>query len=99
MHQILKNSFLSIVLLGACVTVQADDASATKVVRDFLDSWHSFDIDKIMSFVSDDCHYENVPSLTGENPVIIGREKMREFLAPFFVKDPLVVPFKFHTEV
>lgn len=52
-----------------------------------------------MSFVSDDCHYENVPSLSGDNPVILGRQKMREFLAPFFVKDPLIVLFKVTTKI
>jgi limonene-1,2-epoxide hydrolase len=70
-----------------------------KVVGDFLDAWHTHDVDRIMSFVSEDCHYENVPSLTGENPVLKGRAAMRTFLAPFFAEDPLTVPFKFHTEI
>lgn len=70
-----------------------------KVVSDFLDAWHTHDVDRIMSFVSEDCHYENHPSLTGANPVIKGRAAMREFLAPFLMKDPLTVPFEFHTEI
>jgi len=69
------------------------------IVNDFIAAWHTHDVDKIMPFVSDDCHYENVPSLTGENPVVTGRANMRAFLAPFFAKDPLIVPFLFHTEV
>lgn len=70
-----------------------------KVVSDFLEAWETHDVDKIMSFVSEDCHYENFPSLSGENPVIKGRANMRAFLAPFFVKDPLIAPFEFHTEI
>lgn len=87
-----------LLLLLPAAPVSASDADA-KVVGDFLAAWHTNDVDKIMSFVAEDCHYENVPSLTGDNPVIKGRAAMRAFLAPFFVKDPLTVPFKFHTEV
>ena len=52
-----------------------------------------------MSFISDDCHYENVPSFGVKDRQIIGRDKMRAFLAPFFAKDPLIVPLEFHTEM
>jgi limonene-1,2-epoxide hydrolase len=86
-------------LLGAfCPWAQASQADA-KVVSDFLASWQTSDIDKIMSYVAEDCHYENLPSLTGDNPVIQGRANMRAFLAPFFAKDPLIVPFRTYTEV
>ncbi|MSR13341.1 MAG: hypothetical protein EXR86_02025 [Gammaproteobacteria bacterium] len=62
-------------------------------------AWHSGDVEKIRSFIADDCHYANVPSLTGVNPAIIGREKMRTFLAPFFAKDPLIISFNLRTEI
>ena len=73
--------------------------SVAKVLNDFIAAWETHDVDTIMSFVAEDCHYENFPSLSGDDPVIKGREAMRTFLAPFFRKDPLIVPFKFHTEV
>jgi limonene-1,2-epoxide hydrolase len=101
MNHTIRCYFVAMLLLfaGSIPNTLAADGNPTQVVNDFIASWHSGDVDKIMSFVSDDCHYENVPSLTGANPVITGREKMREFLAPFFAKDPLIVPFKLHVEI
>jgi limonene-1,2-epoxide hydrolase len=101
MYALLNRPFVIIALTFAvCMpSAHAEENAAAKVVHEFLASWDSHDIDKIMAFVSDDCHYENVPSLSGENPVIMGRQKMHEFLAPFFVKDPLIVPFTVHTEI
>ncbi len=101
MHSLLNRSLVIIALMFAAAvpSAHAEKNAAAKVVHEFLASWDSHDIDKIMAFVSDDCHYENVPSLSGENPVIMGRQKMHEFLAPFFVKDPLIVPFTVRTEI
>lgn len=91
---------MAVVLSWAAIGTSAYASKAdAKVVSDFLDAWQTHDVDKIMSFVSEDCHYENFPSLSGDNPVITGRDNMRTFLAPFFAKEPLIVPFKFHTEV
>ena len=101
MKQTLNWRLLVIAFLISMTSGQARaaDDPATLVVKDFIASWQTFDIDKIMSYVADDCYYANEPSLTGANPVLMGRIKMREFLAPFFVRDPLIVPFKFHTEI
>lgn len=89
---------------GLCLGLYSLPSSAAEmapaaIVQGFLDSWKSNDIDKIMAFVSDDCHYANVPTLSGGDGVITGRAKMREFLAPFFTKEPLTVPLKFRTEI
>ena len=85
--------------MSFCVTVHAAESAEAKVVRDFLGSWHSGDVDKIMGFLAADCYYANHPSLSGDDPVIKGSDKIRAFLTPFFRKDPLTVPFKFHTEL
>ncbi len=101
MHALLNRPLMIVALVFATAvpSAQAEENAAAKVVHEFLASWDSHDIDKIMAFVSDDCHYENVPSLSGDNPVIMGRQKMHEFLAPFFIKDPLIVPFTVRTEI
>jgi len=77
----------------------AEESPEAKVVRGFLDSWHSGDIDKIMAYLADDCYYANHPSLTGADNVVKGIDTIRTFLTPFFRPDPLTVPFKFHTEI
>ena len=101
MPALLNRYLVTIALVFAAIvpSAYAEERSAANVVQEFLASWHSHDMDKIMSFVSEDCHYENVPSLSGANPVIMGRQKIHEFLAPFFLKDPLIVPFKVDTEI
>ena len=101
----MKNSrnLFAMVLVLACMSVMpaasAQDTAETKIVQAFLASWASHDISKIMAFISDDCYYKNVPSLSGPNPVISGHQAISAFLAPFFVKEPLTVPSKFFTEV
>jgi limonene-1,2-epoxide hydrolase len=77
----------------------ADGAADAKVVNAFLTAWQSHDVEKILSMVSDDCYYKNVPALSPGDGSMTGRAKMREFLAPFFRGDTLIVPFKFHTDV
>lgn len=88
--------------LLACLVLapaaRAQDGDPAKVVQDFLTSWTSGDIDKVMSYVADDVRYENIPPL-GPEGVMVGKDKMRAFLADFFAKDPLIVPMKFNTEV
>ena len=94
-------SLASILLLSLCgwATAQAADSAESRVVRDFLASWNSGDVDKVMSFFAEDVYYANHPSLSGPDPVIKGLDKIRAFLAPFLRKDPLTVPFTFHTEI
>ena len=71
------------VLASVFTAVHAEESAEIKVVRDFLDSWQSGDIDKIMGFFAADCHYANYPSLSGGDPVIKGNDKIRAFLTPF----------------
>jgi len=67
---------------------------SAKVVSAFLDSWFKGDLDETMSYLAEDVYYWNVPA-----EPIRGRVKSRQFLAPFFEKDPLVVPSSFETKV
>ncbi len=96
-----KSWRLVMLLVAACVlpSVYAEDTAEAQLVKDFLASWQSNDIDKIMSYLAADCYYANYPSLSGSDPVIKGHDTIRAFLTPFFRKDPLTVPFQFHTEI
>lgn len=96
-----KSWRLAIIFLTVCCLpgAFAEDTGDAQLVKDFLASWHSGDIDKIMSYLSEDCYYANHPALGGSDPVIQGYDTIRAFLTPFFRKDPLTVPFKFHTEI
>lgn len=88
--------------LLACMVLapaaRAQDGGDAKVIQDFMASWSSNDIDKVMSYVGDDVRYENIPPL-GPEGVMVGKDKMRAFLADFFAKDPLIVPMTFRTEI
>ena len=77
---------------------QAEPSPEAKVVHSFLEAWHSGDLDKIFAHVSEDCHYENVPPFGQKDP-IVGKAKMRAFLADFFRKDAFIVPIVVTTEV
>lgn len=94
-------SLLSVVLFSVCgwANASAADSAESKVVRDFLASWNTGDVDKVMSFFAPDVYYANHPSLSGTDPVIKGLDNIRAFLTPFLRKDPLTVPFAFRTEV
>lgn len=77
----------------------ADEGADAKVVRAFLASWGSLDVEKTLSMLSEDCYYQNVPALSPGDGSIKGRPKIREFLTPFLRGDALIVPFKFYTKV
>ena len=47
---------IALVFAAAVPSAYAEERSAANVVQEFLASWHSHDMDKIMSFVSEDCH-------------------------------------------
>lgn len=72
----------------------ADTEANKQVVADFLASWGDHDIDKTMSYVTEDCFYHNIPLAP-----IKGRSTMRKFLAPFFAKDGFSAPFSLTPEV
>jgi len=65
-----------------------------KVVDDFMATWTHGDVDKTVSYLAEDVDYINIPL-----EPIKGRAKAREFLAPFFNKDPLIIPFAVRTEI
>jgi limonene-1,2-epoxide hydrolase len=67
---------------------------SAKVVGAFMDSWFKGDLEETMSYLAEDVYYWNVPM-----EPIKGRAKSRQFLAPFFEKDPLVVPSTFETHI
>src|SRR5262245_23424337 len=70
-------------------------ASSAKVVTRFVDSWAKSPLDETVAYLAENVHFVNVPI---PQP-IEGRAKAKEFLEPFFVKDPLIVPFHFQTEI
>lgn len=87
---------LAFALVGAARPARAENsAESEKVVKAFVDSWFKASLDETMSYLAEDVYYLNVPI---PEP-LKGRKKAREFLAPFFTKDPLVVPSQFRTEV
>lgn len=65
-----------------------------KVVEAFMESWTCGSVDTVVSYLAEDVDYINIPL----DP-IKGRAKAREFLAPFFNRDPLVIPFAVRTEI
>ncbi len=70
-------------------------AGGAKVVRAFVESWAKAPLDETVGYLAEDVHFVNVPI---PEP-IEGRAKAKEFLEPFFVKDPLIIPFQFQTEI
>lgn len=96
-----RKALMGILLLWVCgwTNVHADETAQAQLVRDFLASWQSGDMDKVMAFLASDVYYANHPSLSGADPVIKGLDNIRTFLTPFLRKDPLTVPFTFHTEI
>ena len=53
--------------------------NAEQTVNNFIADVERKDVDAAMSWIAEDCYYDNVP--LGD---MRGRDKMREFLLPFF---------------
>jgi limonene-1,2-epoxide hydrolase len=70
-------------------------AGGAKIVKAFVESWAKAPLDETVGYLAEDVHFVNVPI---PEP-IEGRAKAKEFLEPFFVKDSLIVPFHFQTEI
>lgn len=73
------------------VSVQGDIASplvTLDTLQAFSDAWNEHDLDKLMSFMSDDCEFHAVagPDLLGKS--WIGRESVREGFSQAFVTFP-----------
>lgn len=63
--------------------------------RELLDAWDAHDIDRILTFYTDDVVYEDVPTVeNGWGPVLRGRQMLRESLVEMF-EDMPDVGFRF----
>jgi limonene-1,2-epoxide hydrolase len=87
-------------LITSAVSIHADTgtdsiAGGAKVVKRFVESWANAPLDETVGYLAEDVHFVNVPI---PEP-IEGRAKAKQFLEPFFVKDSLIVPFHFQTEI
>lgn len=85
----------ALLVLSAGQARAEKDPAAEKIVSAFIASWAKAPVDETMAFLSDDVTYENVP-IPG---TIEGRAQAREFLEPFFKKDPLLVPLAIHVKI
>lgn len=53
-------------------------AENEKLVTDFCNAWSTLDVDAIVSYLSDDCFYHNIPMQP-----LTGHTAIREFIEPF----------------
>jgi len=53
-------------------------AENEKLVTDFCNAWSTLDVDAIVSYLSDDCFYHNIPMQP-----LTGHAAIREFIEPF----------------
>lgn len=73
------------------VSVQGETTSplvTLETLQAFSDAWNEHDLDKLMSFMSDDCEFHAVagPDLMGKS--WIGRESVREGFSQAFINFP-----------
>jgi steroid delta-isomerase-like uncharacterized protein len=56
--------FTAILLAGiiGCQTTRDKDIQSEKMFREYLTTWNTHDLDKMASFFTDDCVYENLAS-------------------------------------
>jgi len=54
--------FTIIFLIGftGCQTPKEKDLQSEKMIREYLETWNTHDLDKMVSFFTDDCVYENL---------------------------------------
>lgn len=87
--------WLSIAACAAPVGVAAAGNAANEaIVHDFVASWASNDVEKVLAYVTDDCFYHNVPLAP-----LKGKAAMREFLAPFFEENAFATNFVLVPEI
>ena len=53
-------------------------AENEKLVTEFCQAWTQKNVDKILSYMTDDCFYHNIPM-----EPCVGKEAIRKFLEPF----------------
>ena len=96
--KLFRTILVLLVSLAIPPAVFAEDNANAKLVTDFHASWANNDIDKTLNYITDDCYYENIPPI-GPEGSMTGKPKIRAFLADFFQKDPLIVPFSLTAEI
>jgi limonene-1,2-epoxide hydrolase len=63
-------------------------AENEKLVTDFCQSWTRKNVDEILSYLTDDCFYHNIPM-----EPCVGKAAIRQFIEPF-MKDADTVHFE-----
>jgi limonene-1,2-epoxide hydrolase len=63
-------------------------AENEKLVTDFCQSWTRKNVDEILSYLTDDCFYHNIPM-----EPCVGKAAIRQFIEPF-MKDADTVKFE-----
>ena len=63
-------------------------AENEKLVTDFCESWARRNLDEVLSYLSDDCFYHNIPM-----EPCVGKDAIRAFLEPF-IKDADTINFE-----
>src|SRR5208283_138724 len=71
---------ISVWVLGS--TVQA--GAQTSVLKEYTTAWNSHDTEKVVSFFTDDCVYEDI----GFSKTNHGKEELRAFINGFFAASP-----------
>lgn len=76
---------LLLIMLPACAREQRASPTLDAFARDWLEAWDSHDIDRILSFYTEDAFYEDVPVLeNGWGVPSRGHQMIREALAEMF---------------
>ena len=63
-------------------------AENEKLVTDFCNAWSTLDTDRILSYLSEDCFYHNIPM-----EPLVGHAAIRNFVEPF-LKDAQSAEFE-----
>lgn len=82
---------LLVFLLPACAPQPGSTGSfdADSVAREWLEAWDAHDIDRILSFYTEDAVYEDVPTVeNGWGPPSRGQEELRQALVQMFQEMP-----------
>ena len=58
-----------------------DISTSEAIVRKFCETWGRRDLDGVLAMLSPDVDYQNVPA-----PAMIGRDAVREFIAPIIAR-------------
>ena len=76
-------AFFLIVLVG-CQTANDKEIKSETLFREYLTNWNTHDVDKIVSFFTDDCIYENL----SRGQTYRGKNQLREWVKTTFEAIP-----------